>query len=106
MTPISGLAFDGQTTTSDARTDFTLRPGTYWLTVNDNGNFHNFTLQGPNGLDLDITPATGNPDGAPGLVTIKINLKNGSYRLLCDEDSHAADGMYVDSQVGGMGQVG
>ena len=29
------LTFDGETTTSSARTDFTLRPGTYWLTVND-----------------------------------------------------------------------
>jgi plastocyanin len=84
-----------------------LRPGDYWLTVTDNSNAHNFSLVGSDGLDLDITPV--NNGGTPPPViteTVKIHLEPGSYRLLCDNDGHAAAGMEITIDVGGVGQVG
>ena len=41
------------------------RPGNYWLTVVDTSNAHNFTLQGPNGLDMDITLVSNGGTPAP-----------------------------------------
>src|SRR5262245_40550343 len=95
------FTFHDATTTSTNRTDFTLRPGIYWLTVNDPSTVHNFSLRSPDGTDQEITTDPGNP----GLVTVKILLTHGSYRLFCDFDSHEAQGMYVDFEVGGVGQV-
>jgi hypothetical protein len=95
------LSFEGQTTSSSSRTDFTLRPGVYWLTVNDNSTFHDYSLTQPDGVDQAITTTA-----QTGVVTVKINLKHGSYRLFCDTDSHEQQGMYVDFEVGGVGQVG
>ena len=82
-----------------------LRPGNYWLTVVDNSNFHNFSLTGPNGLDMDITPV---PNGTTPTITdtVEVHLDHGTYTLLCDADSHAADGMEITIDVGGVGQVG
>jgi len=84
-----------------------LRPGDYWLTVVDNSNAHNFTLQGPNGLDMDITPVSNGATPAPAITeTVKVHLDHGTYTLLCDADSHAVDGMEITINVGGVGQVG
>jgi plastocyanin len=97
------LSSDGQTAqgyTGSPNRQLTLRPGTYWLTVNDNSAMHNFSLQGPDGLDEDIT---GIPD-TPGSVTVEVHLTHGLYTLFCDP--HRAFGMYVDIEVGGVGQVG
>jgi hypothetical protein len=80
----------------------TLRPGTYWLTVNDNSTAHNFSLESPDGRDQDITGVA----DTPGWVTVKVHLTHGTYVLFCDADDHRPDGMYVDIEVGGVGQVG
>lgn len=99
------LSYGGETaqgyTNSPGRL-LTLRPGTYWLTVNDASTAHNFSLAGPDGLDQDITGVA----DTPGWVTVKVHLTHGTYVLFCDADSHRADGMYVDIEVGGVGQVG
>lgn len=99
------LTFDAQTvegyTNSPNRT-LDLRPGTYWLSVNDDSTAHNFSLETPDGLVQDITGVA----DTPGWVTIKIQLTHGSYTLFCDADDHRADGMYVQIDVGGVGQVG
>jgi plastocyanin len=78
----------------------TLRPGTYWLTVNDTSAVHNFSLEDPNGVDDDLTGIR----DAPGEVTVKVNLTHGTYTLFCDP--HRMMGMYVVIEVGGVGQVG
>jgi hypothetical protein len=99
------LTYDGQTAlgyTDSPNRVLALRPGTYWLSVNDESTAHNFSLEGPDGLDQDITGIA----GTPGWVTVKIHLTHGSYTLFCDADDHRADGMYVDIEVGGVGQVG
>lgn len=89
----------------DSPGQISLRPGNYWLTVVDTSNFHNFTLTGPDGLDMDITPV---PNGSTPTITetVQVHLDHGSYTLLCDADSHAADGMEITLDVGGVGQVG
>ena len=97
------LAFDGQTAqgyTGSQERVLTLRPGTYWLTVNDTSTAHNYSLEGPDGSDQDITGIA----DAPGLVTVKVNLTHGTWVLFCDP--HRPMGMYVDLEVGGVGQVG
>lgn len=43
------------------------------------------------------------------VATLKIELKPGTYRLFCDAVKpvvHENAGMYIDIQVGGVGQVG
>jgi hypothetical protein len=79
-----------------------------------NANFvgHNFELRScpsatspctdGNGAEQEIT-ALGK---AEGLVTVKVNLRYGTYRLFCDAAGHEAGGMYVDFEVGGVGQLG
>jgi hypothetical protein len=109
----------------------TLRPGTYWITVTDNSNFHNFswrscpgstdlcTAANPasGGTDEDVTPIcndplvagkcpTANPAANVIQETFKVNLSHGTYRLFCDATNHEAMGMYVEIAVGGVGQVG
>jgi hypothetical protein len=112
----------------------TLRPGTYWITVDDPLNSHNFELRscpgsttscGPGkGSELELTPVCNddplNPDvfKCPNNIdtatndivrTVKIVLKHGTYRLFCDAQLpvvHEAAGMYIDIEVGGVGQVG
>jgi hypothetical protein len=91
----------------DSPGQISLRPGNYWLTVVDNSNAHNFTLQGPNGLDMDITPVPNGGTPAPVITeTVKVHFDHGTYTLLCDADSHAVDGMEITINVGGVGQVG
>jgi hypothetical protein len=78
----------------------TLQPGVYWLTVDDNSTAHNYELESPNGSDQELTAVA----DAPGAVTYKVNLTHGTWVLFCDP--HRAMGMYVDIEVGGVGQVG
>jgi hypothetical protein len=97
------LAYGDQTaqgyTDSPTRV-LTLRPGIYWLTVTDTSPKHNFSLASPDGSDQDLTGVA----DTPGEVTVKVNLTHGTWVLFCDP--HRAMGMYVDIEVGGVGQVG
>jgi hypothetical protein len=131
------ITFDGATVGTPTRTDatqpdLTLRPGTYWITVTDNSNFHNFSLRScpgstalctsdnpaSGGVDEDITPICNDPLTPAGscprtnpaanviVEPIKVNLEHGTYRLFCDAPGHEGAGMYVEIAVGGVGQVG
>ncbi len=99
--------------------DLQLRPGTYWLTVNDDSSMHDFALRSCPGSTAACTsanPAATTPSeittvlGTPGEVTDKVHLAFGTYRLYCDVTSargtHEGGGMYVDFEVGGVGQLG
>jgi hypothetical protein len=100
----------------------TLQPGTYWLTVTDNSNFHNIELRSCSGMAIlcdwnsggdeqELTPI--NNDGTPVITErVKLNLSHGTYRLFCDAlargsttITHEMMGMHVDLVVGGVGQV-
>jgi plastocyanin len=97
------LSFDGQTAfgyTNSPDRVIALRPGTYWLTVDDNSSVHNFSLQSPDGSDQDITGVA----ETPGWVTLRVNLTHGSWVLFCKP--HRDMGMYVVIEVGGVGQDG
>lgn len=97
------LAYGEQTAqgyTDSPKRVLTLRPGIYWLTVTDNSPVHNFSLESPDGVDQDITGIA----DTPGLVTVKVNLTHGTWVLFCEP--HRGMGMYVDIEVGGVGQVG
>ena len=97
------LAYGGQTAegyTGAPSRVLTLRPGVYWLSVNDNLTAHDFSLERPDGSDQEITGVA----DTPGWVTVKVNLTHGTWVLFCDP--HRAYGMYVDIEVGGVGQVG
>jgi hypothetical protein len=101
------LKFGDQTVQGffDSPGQISLRPGNYWLKVKDTSSAHNFSLTGPDGLDVDFTTV---PEGSPTNPverTFKIQLKHGSYTLLCDADEHAANGMRIAIDVGGVGQV-
>jgi hypothetical protein len=136
MTLDDGSVFTGKTPRADPnQPDVTLRPGTYWITVTDDSDFHNFswrscagstavcTAANPasGGTDEDITPIcnepldllTGkcpntNPLPAADVITVtkKVVLKHGTYRLFCDATGHEAAGMYVEIAIGGVGQLG
>lgn len=97
------LSFEGQTAegyTGSPDRVLTLRPGTYWFAVNDTATAHNYSLEAPDGVDQDLTGVA----DAPGWVTIKVNLTPGTWVLYCDP--HRSYGMYIDIEVGGVGQVG
>jgi hypothetical protein len=127
LTLDDGTTFNSSTRAPGAtQPDVTLRPGTYWLTVSDNSNAHNFALRSCAGSDAlctadnpasdggqTITPLCNSPlaGGACGTVTeidqtVKLLLTHGTYRLYCEQRGHEAAGMYVDIAVGGVGQVG
>ena len=107
------ITWDGVQYGTNNRTALTLRPGTYWLTVNDTGQFaafHNFELRSCLGSTSDCVPGTGTEQeitGIPqvGSVTVPVLLKAGTYRLFCDAMGHEASGMYVAFEVGGVGQL-
>jgi hypothetical protein len=119
---ISVTTSDGQTVQSPE--GLSLRPGTYWLTVTDTSSHHDFILrscpgstspcdQGSNGDELPLTTVSEGSAAAPVVVTLKINLQHGTYRLFCNAPmgsmpamDHESMGMYVDFSVGGVGQVG
>jgi plastocyanin len=73
-----------------------LRPGTYWLMVNDLSNRHNFHLFGP-GLDEVVTTVP-----FVGETTIKIHLEHGEYTFHCDPHVATMRGTF---EVGGVGQT-
>lgn len=112
-----------------------IRPGTYWLTVDDPLNSHNFELRSCPGAKTPCTAGQGaeqaltpvcNDDPANADVfkcsttspypetasneivkTVKVHLTHGWYRIFCDAVKpvvHEDAGMYVDIQVGGVGQ--
>jgi plastocyanin len=92
------LSYAGQTAqgyTNSPDRVLMVRPGVYWLTVNDNAPVHNFSLESPTGTDTDITGVT----ETPGAVTVKVNLTPGTWVLFCDP--HRDMGMYVDIVAGG-----
>jgi uncharacterized cupredoxin-like copper-binding protein len=106
------LTWNGVEYGTNNRADLALRPGTYWITVNDNSPFHNFALRScPDATsscetgDGSVQELTTIPD-ASGEVTTKILLQHGTYRLFCAAAGHESAGMYVDFEVGGEGQVG
>ena len=131
---LNGGIYDSATHVT-GQPDLTLRPGTYWITVTDDNNFHNFAFRSCPGDDAtamcDNGPANANapvqvlsplPNGSvtsdmkcsntgtSGTTTIltctyKILLKHGTYRLICQATGHESGGMYVDIAVGGAGQV-
>ena len=101
------LTWDGVEYGTRNREALSLRPGTYWITVNDPSRFHNFALRscpdsaspcGSGDVDELTTVA-----GTPGEVTIKLPLEHGTYRLFCTP--HEGSEMFVDFAVGGVGQV-
>jgi hypothetical protein len=97
------LSFGDQTAqgyTDSPNRVLSLRPGVYWLTVDDNSSVHNYSLESPDGSDQDLTGVA----DTPGSVTYKLDLTHGSWVLFCAP--HRAMGMYVDIEVGGAGQVG
>jgi hypothetical protein len=112
------ITSDGVKYGTPNRDPLALRPGTYWLTVNDNNTGHDFALRScqgstltcdtlnPLGTSSQITTRTGT-----GTVTMKLLLTHGTYRLYCDVGAgtafaHEGRGMFVDFSVGGVGQVG
>lgn len=97
------LSFADQTAqgyTDSSNRTLSLRPGVYRLTVDDNSSAHNYTLESPHGTDRQLTGVT----DTPGSVTYKVNLTHGTWVLYCAP--HRAMGMYVNIDVGGVGQVG
>ena len=102
---------------ADQNRVLTLRPGTYWLTVTDGSNGHNFGLRSCAGMAILCDPNSGgdpqiltpvNNGATPAPVvtkTVKLNLSQGTYRLYCGVGTHETMGMYVDLVVGGVGQV-
>jgi hypothetical protein len=113
------ITWDGVAYGTNNRDDLTLRPGEYWLTVNDTGTFgpvHNFALRSCPGSTSDCDQASGGDVemlttiADVKTVTMKVHLKAGTYRLFCAAGgtgpfSHETAGMYVAFQVGGVGQV-
>jgi hypothetical protein len=83
------LTQDGQAITS-------LRPGTYWLTVEDLSSIHNFHILGAD-LDMRVTSVP-----FIGTVTVKLLLEAGTVTFQCDPH---ADTMRGTFEVGGVGQV-
>jgi hypothetical protein len=108
---MSIAAGDGPFFTGYDSDHLTLRPGTYWITVNDVSTMHDYELRGPS----DTAPVTTGDNlklsgdtfaATPGEVTTQVLLKHGWYRLYCAAPTHESKGMWVDFEVGGEGQVG
>jgi hypothetical protein len=128
---VNGTAYDAATHVA-GQPDMTLEPGTYWVTVTDDSNFHNFAFRSCPGNDptalcdnsaanaaapvqvfspLNNAPANVTSDmncsatGGTLTCTYKLLLKHGTYRLICQATGHENGGMFVDIAVGGDGQV-
>jgi hypothetical protein len=115
------LSWDGVAYGTPNRDDLGLRPGTYWLTLDDTAAGHDFALRScpgsemacdrlnPLGSETELTTTT-----EVDTTTVKLLLTHGTYRLFCDVGasnpdptrSHEGRGMFVDFSVGGDGQVG
>jgi hypothetical protein len=106
------ITWDGVAYGTPNRADLALRPGTYWLTVNDTSSRHSFALRSCPGSSSQCDQTSGGTVDAittaafTGTVTEKVLLTHGTYRLYCNVDGHEGMGMYVDFEVGGVGQVG
>jgi hypothetical protein len=89
-----------------------VKAGTYWISVFDDQNNHNFSLRSCPWSSLPCTEL--NPDAVSEQaltdigtvyaepVRTKVDLKPGWYRLFCDSDSpvvHEKAGMFVDIEV-------
>jgi hypothetical protein len=77
------LAFGEQSAqgyTGSPDRELALRPGTYWLSLNDTSTAHNFMLESPAGSEQDLTEVA----AAPGWVTVKVTLTPGTWVLFCD----------------------
>jgi hypothetical protein len=112
------ITWDGVAYGTPNRDSLALRPGTYWLTMNDDNPGHDFALRSCPGSTMDCD--TLNPLGTSveyttqagtDPVTVKLLLTHGTYRLYCDvgagtSRAHEGRGMFVDFSVGGEGQVG
>ena len=83
--PASGLPIklseDDQAVTS-------LRPGIYWITLNDSCSSHNFVLNDAQVSNGDGDVLTGPVPSTPGIVYLKLQLNHGTYRLYCGNLSH------------------
>jgi hypothetical protein len=75
------LEQDGKPVTS-------LRPGNYWLTVEDLSGVHDFHIFGP-GVDEVMTSVP-----FIGTVTRKIHLRHGVYTYQCDPHSFFMNGSF------------
>jgi hypothetical protein len=96
------LSFGDQTAqgyTGSTQRVISLRPGDYWLTVDDTSAAHNFVLESPEGADRQLTAVA----DAPGEVTVQVHLTHGLWTLYCDP--HRMMGMFVTADVGGVGQT-
>jgi hypothetical protein len=85
------------TLTADGEPVTSLRPGTYWLTVDDRSDIHNFHLFGAD-LDERITSVP-----FVGTVTVKVLLRHGTFTFVCDPHAATMRGTF---EVGGVGRVG
>jgi hypothetical protein len=72
----------------------TVRPGFYFLSVDDNATAHNYELEAPFGFDWVLTGV----EATPGWRTFPVLLTPGTWVLFCQP--HRAMGMYVDINVG------
>jgi hypothetical protein len=112
------ITWDGVAYGTPNRDELGLRPGTYWLTLDDTAAGHDFALRSCAGST--ITCDSLNPLGSetelttPAEVdtsTVKLLLTHGTYRLYCNVGegkvfAHEGRGMFVDFSVGGEGQIG
>ena len=79
---------------TDTNSVLTLRPGTYWLTVTDNSNFHELELRSCAGMailcdwnsggDEQVLTPISNGTTAVITETVKLNLSQGPSRFICD----------------------
>jgi hypothetical protein len=91
-----GPGFTISLSTEEGQAVTELRPGTYWLTVDDLSEHHNFHLFGP-GLNVGTTVPF------VGTTTFKIHLSHGQYTFQCDPHARSMRGSFG---VGGAGQGG
>ncbi|MGH2997767.1 MAG: hypothetical protein ACRDNM_00555 [Gaiellaceae bacterium] len=66
----------------------TLRPGRYILVVHDRSRIHDFHLSGP-GVNRVVTTV-----GFVGTKTIRVTLKPGRYRYVCDPHAFVMHGAF------------
>ncbi|MGH2936008.1 MAG: hypothetical protein ACRDL2_16050 [Gaiellaceae bacterium] len=94
----------------------TIRPGTYWVTVNDPLDSHNFELRscpgstapcGPGqGVEQQLTPVCNDDLANSDVFKCGTNTETAANDIVKTVVVHEAAGMYVDIEVGGVGQVG
>jgi hypothetical protein len=92
---VNGGTFDAATHVA-GQADLTLRPGTYWITVTDDNNFHNFALRSCPGNDstalCDNSAANAN---APVQVLSPLNNGAVSTDMSCSNTGTTATGTTI-----------